>query len=75
MDEYLIVSGEQDFSEFVVEIGLCPKETRVRASVHPDDLQVRSTSFVTHCRCTLPLRQLSSPPSKWRPRPGCGGAR
>ena len=50
MAEYLIVSGEQDFSEFVVEIGLCPKETRVRSSVHPDDLQGK------HVIChTLPL--------------------
>ena len=51
MDEYLIVSGEQDFSEFVVEIGLCPKlSTRVRASVHPDDLSGK------HVIChTLPL--------------------
>ena len=50
MDEYLIVSGEQDFSEFVVEIGLCPAGTRVRSSVHPDDL--REKHVVCH---TLPL--------------------
>ena len=36
----------------------------MRSSVHPDDLQVRSTSFVTHCRCTLRLRQIASPPIK-----------
>ena len=75
MDEYLIVSGEQDFSEFVVEIGLCPKETRVRSSVHPDDLQVEARHLPHTAAAPCLLRHIASPPSKWKPLPGCGGAR
>ena len=67
MDEYLIVSGEQDFSEFVVEIGLCPAGTRVRASVHPDDLQWEARHLphtaAAPCRCGISRhhRQSGSP--------------